>query len=78
VLPGDGFLVVIGDGRSFVDLAEPVHRAGGEEERAGELRLAGPGMTGQGDVTDGGGIEDTHCCRAPCDVRTCGVRCDDE
>ncbi len=60
VLARDLFLVVVGDGRSLVDLAEPVDGAGVEEHGGGELGLSGSAVTDESDVSDGCGVVDLH------------------
>ncbi len=60
VLAGNGFVVVVGDGRAFVYLAEPVHRAGVEQQRRGQLRLACAAVSHQRHVANGGRVKDLH------------------
>ena len=54
VLPRDFLFVVIGDRRPVVHAPEAVHRAGIEQQRRDELRLAGAAVADQGDVSDAG------------------------
>ena len=51
VLAGDFFFVVVGDRRAFVDLAEPVDRAGIEQQGRDELCLAGAAVADERDVS---------------------------
>ena len=60
MLAGDLFFVEVGDGRAFVDLAEPVDRSGREEHCGDELRFAASTVADQGHVPDSGGVIDLH------------------
>jgi hypothetical protein len=63
---GDGDLpllllgVVVGDGRSVVDLAQAVDGSGGVEERRDEARLAGVAVAHHDEVADLAGVVDLH------------------
>jgi hypothetical protein len=60
VLAGDGFFVVVGDGRAIVDTTEAVHSAGVEQQRGEELCFAGARVTDKGDVSEGLRVIDLH------------------
>ena len=68
VLPGDFLFVVIRDRRPVVHTAESVDRAGVEEQRGDQLRLAGAAMTDEGDISDVGSIVDLHVGNPPVSV----------
>ena len=50
--PRDFFFVVIGDGGAFIDPAQALGGAGGEQHGRGEGGFAGVGVPDQGDVAD--------------------------
>ena len=60
VLAGDRFLVVVGDRRAVVDLAEPVDGAGVEQQGRNQLRLAGTAMSDERHIPNGCRVEDLH------------------
>jgi hypothetical protein len=60
VLAGDLFVVEVGDGRAFVDLAQPVDGAGSEEQGRDQLGLSTPAVTDYSHVADAGGVVDLH------------------
>src|SRR5262249_12593552 len=60
VLARDFLLVVVGNRRSLVDLAEAVDHTGVREHCRGELCFPGTGVTDEGDVSDSGGVVDLH------------------
>jgi hypothetical protein len=60
VLADDFFFVVVGDGRSIVDLAEAIDHAGIGEDGGGELGLARSAVTDEGDIPNAGGVVDLH------------------
>src|SRR5206468_6547277 len=60
VLAGDFLLVVVGDSRAFVDLAESIDHAGVREDGRGELCLTGTAMTDESDIPDAGRVVDLH------------------
>src|SRR5581483_4040036 len=57
---GDGFLVVVGDRRALVDLAEAVDGARVEEQRRGKLGLARAAVSHERHVANAGRVEDLH------------------
>jgi hypothetical protein len=60
VLARDFLFVEVGDGRAFVDLAEPVDRPGVEEGGRSELGLSGAAVADKSDIPDVRCVIDLH------------------
>ena len=61
-IQGDGFFVVVGGRRAVIDLAEPVHGPGIQQQRGHELRLSGAAVSHHYHVPDARRVKDLHKC----------------